>query len=68
MNLWLAVIIGAALVAGAYVISHRYTAYALNGADDYSVVWRIDQWTGKMLICDYGKGFTEPACTKPSSK
>lgn len=62
----LALVIGAALIAAAIAVSHRYSMGVVNGADDYSSVWRVDQWTGKILTCDYGKGFTEPGCTEVS--
>jgi hypothetical protein len=73
MNFVLAValVIGAALIAAALAASHRYTiaAHACTGnGGNCSRAWRVDEWTGKMMLCDYtpiGPGSLEPACTEP---
>jgi hypothetical protein len=73
MNLGLALVIAAALMAAGFAVSHRYliethACSANNG--NCSRVWRVDQWTGRMMFCDYtpmGPGSLEPACTEPKS-
>ena len=63
MRCVIAAAIAALIIAGAYALSHRYTVRAIGGADQYTSIWRVDQWTGNVVTCDYGKGFTAPACT-----
>jgi len=72
MSVGAGLIIGAALVAGAIAISHRYEIQAhgcaANGGN-CSRVWRIDQWTGDMMLCEHlpaGIGSLYPACVKPT--
>jgi hypothetical protein len=51
-----AIVIGAALIAGAIAISHRYEINAHRvecpvERSPCSVVWRVDQWTGETWYC-----------------
>jgi hypothetical protein len=70
MNIGLAIVISAALIAGAIAVSHRYEIEAhpctANGGN-CSRAWRTDQWTGKVVFCQYLPavpvvGSFEPSC------
>jgi hypothetical protein len=50
MNVAIAVLIGAAIVAGAIALSHRYTIAAASGGDA-AYAWQIDQWSGQITLC-----------------
>ena len=71
MNLGLSLVIAAALLAGGFAISHRYTikAHACSyNSGNCSRVWRVDQWTGRMTFCEHVPetvASLEPACTEP---
>lgn len=59
MNLGLAIILAAALIAGGIAVSHRYAISAhrvgCNGENSAcSGAWRVDQWTGETQFCEYG--------------
>lgn len=58
MNPSVAIIIGAALIAGSIAVSHRYTisAHRVNcniESSPCSGTWRVDEWTGKVEFCEY---------------
>ena len=64
MNLGIALVMGAALIAGATAVTHRYVikATACNPSEAVcSRAWLIDQWTGAMTFCEY-KGL--PDCVR----
>jgi len=65
MNIGASIIVAAALLAAAFAVSHRYTVLAIGGDHDYTSMWRVDQWTGRVLLCDFGTGFTQTSCTEP---
>ena len=70
MNFGLAMIIAAALIAGGIAISQRYRidAHACSANNgNCSRVWRVDQWTGRMMLCEHVPTVSslEPACTEP---
>ena len=48
----LAIVLAAALVAGALILTNRYTVY---GAGDGGSLWRVDQFTGETHICGIGQ-------------
>jgi hypothetical protein len=54
VNLAVAIIIGAALIAGAIAISHRYAivSHACGTSYDCSYAWRVDQWSGRTMLCE----------------
>lgn len=54
MNQGLAIVIGAALIAIAIAISHRYEIAVFALAPNYEGAWRVDNWTGQILYCDRG--------------
>lgn len=60
MNYSIAIIIGAALIAGAFAISHRYQIVTAALAPNYVVAWRLDNWTGDILYCDYANPIQIP--------
>jgi hypothetical protein len=66
MNTGMAIFLAAIIIASVFAVSHRYTVSIMGGANNYSVIWRVDQWTGDVLICDYGTGHTEPGCAEPT--
>jgi hypothetical protein len=58
MNLGWALIVAAALIAGAMAVSHRYSlgVHACTGAeaqDACSRGWLADNWTGKIMHCEF---------------
>lgn len=59
MSHWL-VVVGAALIAIAIAISHRFEISSVTGSGDYVGLWRVDNWTGEVLYCD--KGMSGEAC------
>ena len=48
----LALLIGAALIAGAIAVSHRYVIVAHSCGEGCSQAWWIDQWTGHPAFCE----------------
>ena len=73
MSLGLPIVLAAALIAAGIAISHRYAidahACAANNGN-CSRVWRVDEWTGRMLFCEYRPGNIEstvPACWEPKT-
>jgi len=50
MNVAAAMLIGAAIIAGAIALSHRYIIAAASGGDA-AYAWRIDQWSGQITLC-----------------
>jgi hypothetical protein len=63
MNIELAValVIAAALIAASIAVSHRYDlrAHVAGKCTDSSIypcdrAWLVDQWTGRMQICEFG--------------
>lgn len=50
MKVAIAALIGAAVIAGAIALSHRYTIAAASGGDA-AYAWRIDQWSGQITLC-----------------
>jgi hypothetical protein len=58
MNVGVAVVIGAALIAAAIAVSHRYAirAHRVGCNSEQSAcsgAWRVDQWTGGVQFCQY---------------
>jgi hypothetical protein len=49
----LALVIGAALIAAAIAVSHRYSIVTHSCGDDCSRAWIVNQWTGRAIICDF---------------
>ena len=47
----LAIVLAAVLVAGALILTNRYTVY---GAGEGQALWRVDQFTGETHICIIG--------------
>ena len=67
MNLGIALVIGAALIAAGIAVSHRYdlVAHACGSAGgDCTRAWLVDQWTGRMLLCEFASDSRggNPAC------
>jgi hypothetical protein len=54
MNQSLAIVIGAALLAAAIALSHRYEIKSVMLPPDYVAAWRVDNWAGELLYCDKG--------------
>jgi hypothetical protein len=56
MNIGVSVVVGAAMIAGAIAVSHRFSlevhACSANNSN-CSRAWRVDQWTGKIVFCQY---------------
>ncbi len=50
MKLGITLLIGTIIIAAALAISHRYTVAAASGGDA-AYAWRIDQWTGNIILC-----------------
>jgi hypothetical protein len=48
----LALVVGAALIAVAIAVSHRYSVVTHACGGDCSRAWIINQWTGKAVVCD----------------
>ena len=59
MNSSWAILIGAALIAGAIAISGRFEIVMSN-----YVAWRIDRWTGDILVCARNNEFKIVYCDR----
>jgi len=53
MNLGVAIVVGAALIAATIAVSHRYVVVAHACGATCSRAWLINQWTGRMVMCEY---------------
>lgn len=58
MNLSLAIVIGATLIAAAIALSHRYDLSSVapvscNATQQCVGAWRADNWTGEVAYCEY---------------
>jgi hypothetical protein len=47
----IAILVGAAIIAGAILFVFRWDDSAARGADGNPTVFRLDRWTGKVAIC-----------------
>jgi hypothetical protein len=71
MNIAIAIVLGALLIAAAVAVSHRYAiaGFSCNVTSDIcSHAWILDNWTGRVSLCEYAPSprNVAPACIKAS--